>query len=83
MLWAKALKQEQLPKTCMTRGVEMGPNQLVKKLCGIILQAVESVVGRSNSLVKWNLLEGSMNWASQPAGSIAGGVLSVITGNIT
>ncbi len=34
----------------------MGPDRLVKKLCGVILQAVASVWGRSNGLVKWNLL---------------------------
>ena len=62
VLQENALKQEQLPKTCVTKGVEMGPNQLVKKLCGITLQAVALVRGGSDGqLMNWSKGK-SMNW---------------------
>ena len=43
-LQANALKLT-LPKTRVTRNVRIGPDRLIKKLCGIILQAVASVWG--------------------------------------
>ena len=60
VLQANALKQdEQLPKTHVTKGIEMGPDQLVKKLCGIVLQVVTLVWGRRSGLMKGQLMNGA------------------------
>ena len=47
-LQENALEQEQLPETHVTKSLEIGPGQAVKKLCGIILQAALLVWGRKD-----------------------------------